>query len=90
MPHALLDLARFDEAAVYGLDLQQASLRGASLRDTRLDVVNVHGADLTGATLHGARFHLVRYDDTTRWPRELDLSRPGLVDVGTLQVRERP
>jgi uncharacterized protein YjbI with pentapeptide repeats len=58
---ARLNGADLSDAAAYGVDFANASLRGARLRNAnfknaRFDGANLDGADLNGARLAGARF----------------------------------
>jgi uncharacterized protein YjbI with pentapeptide repeats len=59
---ARLNGADLSDAAAFGVDFSNASLRGARLRNAnfknaRFDGANLDGADLNGARLAGARFH---------------------------------
>jgi uncharacterized protein YjbI with pentapeptide repeats len=56
-----------------------ADMRGANLEGADLSVAGLYEADLREARLDGAHLHGAWYNDTTRWPANLDPVEEGAV-----------
>ncbi len=68
---ANLQGAQLVEAAMCYCSLKSADCRGANFRNARLGCANLCGADLTGASFKDADLSWAKYDEHTKFPKNL-------------------
>ena len=79
---ARLRRANLRSAMILKADFEGADLRGANLCGATFNDASFHKADLRGANLSGtevdcANFRGALYDDSTRWPKDIDPEHEG-------------